>query len=77
MSKCEIFDLMDSRDFYTMKPPWVVDFVTVIKNSKLFRFRHDFKVFSCEKFKLVLAEPALNKFFLRAILKLKKYHGCF
>ncbi len=43
--KCEIFNLMDSRDFYTIKSPWVCDFGTVTKNSKLFRFRHDFEVF--------------------------------
>jgi hypothetical protein len=37
-AKCEISDLMDSCDFYTIKPPWIGDFETVIKNSKLFRF---------------------------------------
>jgi hypothetical protein len=36
--KCEIFDLMDSRDFYTIKPLWVGDFGTVIKKSKFFFF---------------------------------------
>ncbi len=61
MPKCEIFNLMDSRYFYTIKPPWVGDFRTVIKDSKLFRFRHDFEVFSCENIELVHAEPALNK----------------
>ncbi len=45
MPKCKIFNLMDSHDFYTIKPPLVGDFGTVIKNSKLFRFRHDFEVF--------------------------------
>jgi hypothetical protein len=44
--KCEIFDLMASRDFYPIKPLWVGDFWTVIQNSKLFHFGHDFKVFS-------------------------------
>jgi hypothetical protein len=24
--KCEMFDHMDFRDFYTIKPPWVGDF---------------------------------------------------
>jgi hypothetical protein len=43
-----------------MKPPWVGDFGTVIKNSKLFSFRHDFEVFSREIFELVPAEPALR-----------------
>jgi hypothetical protein len=61
--KCEIFDLIDSRDFYTIKPPWVGDFGTVIKNSKLFRFRHDLEVFSRENFELVHAEPAQKIFF--------------
>jgi hypothetical protein len=27
--KCEIFDLLDSRDFYTIKPPWEGDFGNV------------------------------------------------
>jgi hypothetical protein len=49
---------MDSRDFYTIKPPWVGDFGTVIKYAKLFPFRHDFEVFSRENFELVHAEPA-------------------
>jgi hypothetical protein len=52
MPKCEIFNLMDSRDFYTIKPSWVGDFGTKIKISKLFRF------FS--------AEHALTIFVLRA-----------
>jgi hypothetical protein len=50
--KCEIFDLLDSNDFYTIKSPWVDDFGTVIKNSKLFRFRHDFEIFFRENFEL-------------------------
>jgi hypothetical protein len=29
---CGIFDLMDSHDFYTIKPPRVGDFGAVIKN---------------------------------------------
>jgi hypothetical protein len=58
--KCEILDLMDSRDFYTKKPPWVGDFGTVMKNLKLFRFRHDFEVCTRENFALVHAESALN-----------------
>jgi hypothetical protein len=45
LPKCEIFDLMDSHDFSIIKSPWVGDFETVIKNSKLFRFRHDFEFF--------------------------------
>ncbi len=32
------------------------------KNSKLFRFRHDFEVFSREIFEFVHAEPALKSF---------------
>jgi hypothetical protein len=47
-AKCEISDLMVSCDFSTKKPPWVGDFGTVIKNSKLFRFSHDFEVFSAK-----------------------------
>ncbi len=35
----EIFYQMDSRDFYTIKLAWAGDFGTVIKDSKLFRFR--------------------------------------
>jgi len=54
---------MNSRDFYTKNPSWVADFGTVIKNTKLFRFRHDFEVFSRENFELVHAEPAQKKFF--------------
>jgi hypothetical protein len=33
MPKCEIFDRLDSRGFYIVKPPCVDDFGTVIKNS--------------------------------------------
>jgi hypothetical protein len=62
---------MDSRDFYTIKPPWVADFGTVIKNSKLFRFRHDVEDYSRENFELVHTEPAL-KIFLTARSKIKK-----
>jgi hypothetical protein len=40
-SKCEIFDILDSRYFYTIKLPKVGDFGIVIKNMKLFRFVHD------------------------------------
>jgi hypothetical protein len=36
--KCDIFKLIDSRDFYTMKPLWVGDFGIVIKNSKIVSF---------------------------------------
>jgi hypothetical protein len=54
---------MDSRYFYTIKPPWVGVFGTVIRNSKLFRFRHDLEVFSRENFELVHAEPAQKNFF--------------
>ncbi len=45
--KVEIFDLMDSRDFYIIKPLRVGDFVTVIK-IRNFRFGHDFEVFSAK-----------------------------
>ncbi len=61
MPKSEIFDLMDSRDFYTIKPLLVVDFGTVIKKSKLFRFGH--RSFSRENFEFVHAEHALKNFF--------------
>jgi hypothetical protein len=65
VAKCEIFDLMDSRDLYTIKPPCVGDFGTIIKNVKLFRFGHDFEVvFFREKLDLVQAEHALRKFLL-------------
>ncbi len=60
MPKCEIFNLLDSRDFYTIKPPWVGDFGTVIKNSKLFRYGHDFKVFP-RNFELAYVEHAQKK----------------
>ncbi len=63
--------------FYTIKPQWVGDFATVIKNSKLFRFLHDFEVFPRENSELVHAEPGLNNFFLRARSKIKKSYGCF
>jgi hypothetical protein len=36
--KSEIFDLMDSRDFYTIKPPWVCDFGTVNKKFEIISF---------------------------------------
>jgi hypothetical protein len=36
--KCEICDLMDSRDFYTIKPPWVGDFEAIIKIQNCFVF---------------------------------------
>jgi hypothetical protein len=57
--KCEIFDLMDSRDFFTIKPPWVGDFGTVLKNSKLFHFLHISKFFR-ENYELVHVEHALK-----------------
>ncbi len=60
--KCGIFDLMDSRDCYNIQPQWAGNFGTVIKNSKLFRFRHGFNVFFFrENLELVHAEPALKK----------------
>jgi len=34
--KCEIFNLLDFHDFYTLKPLWLGDFRAVIKNSKAF-----------------------------------------
>jgi hypothetical protein len=36
--KCEIFDLVDSRDFCTMKPPW----------KGVFRYFNDFEVCSAK-----------------------------
>ncbi len=61
MPKRKIFDLMDSCDFYNIKPLWVGDFGTVVENSKLFHFGHAFEVFS-ENFELVHAEHAQKKF---------------
>jgi len=58
--KCEIFDLMDSRDFSTIKPQWIGDSRTIIKNSKLFRFLHDFQVCFRENYELVHTEHALK-----------------
>jgi hypothetical protein len=49
--------------FYTIKPQWVADFGTVIINSKLLRFLHDFEVFSREHFEILHAEPALKIYF--------------
>ncbi len=51
MHKCEIFNLMNSRDFSTIKPLWVGDFGTVVMISNFF---------SRENFELV---PALKKYF--------------
>jgi hypothetical protein len=53
------------------------DFGTVIKNPKLFRFRHDFEVYTRENFELVHAEPAPKILFLRARSKIKQYYSCF
>ncbi len=36
--KCEIFDLIDSRDFYTIKPPRVDNFGIVIKKFESVSF---------------------------------------
>ncbi len=44
VSKCEIFDLLDSHAFYTIKSLWASDFETVKKNSKAFHFGYDFEV---------------------------------
>ncbi len=77
MPKCEIFSLIDSREFYIIAPPWVGDFGTVIKSLKLFRFCHDVEVFFREDFVLVHAEHALKKIFI-ARSKIKKvFYGCF
>ncbi len=46
--KCESLDMLDSHDFYTIKPLWVDDFQTVIKNLKAFRIGYDFKVCSAK-----------------------------
>ncbi len=35
-NKGEIFDLLDSRYFYAIKPPWIGDFGIEIKNAKYF-----------------------------------------
>ena len=53
--------------FFTIEPPWVGDFGTVIKNLKLFCFRNDFKVFTREIFELVHAEPALKKIYFEEL----------
>ncbi len=42
----EIFNLLDSQDFYITKPPGKGDFGTVIKNSKVFGLGSDFEIFS-------------------------------
>ncbi len=44
MPKCEIFNLLDSQDFYTIKPLWVGDFGTGIKNSKAFGLGSHFEI---------------------------------
>jgi hypothetical protein len=36
--KCEIFNLMDSRDFYSIKPQRAGDFGTVMKKFKIVAF---------------------------------------
>jgi hypothetical protein len=46
------------------------DFGTVIKNSKLFRFRHDFEVYFRENFELVHAEPAKIQTKIKSIIVL-------
>jgi hypothetical protein len=53
--------------FFTIKPPWVGDFGTVIKNLKLFCFRNDFKVFTRKIFELVHAEPAQKKIYFEEL----------
>jgi hypothetical protein len=74
--KCEIFDLLDSSDFYTIKLQWVGDFGTVIKNSKLFRFGHDFKVFP-RNFEVAYVEHAQNIVREEARSKINIAYGCF
>jgi hypothetical protein len=64
--KCEIFDLLDSRDFYTG---------TVIKNSKLSRFGHDIKVFP-QNFELAYVEHAQNIVREGARSKINIAYGC-
>jgi hypothetical protein len=49
----------------------VGDFWIVIKSSKLFRFRHDFEVFSIKNVELVHAVPALKNIF-ESYIKIKK-----
>ena len=59
LRECRAFDLMDSRDFSTIKPPWAGDFGTIMKNLNCFVFLHDFEVFIRENDELVHAEHAL------------------
>ncbi len=60
--KCEIFDLMDSRDFSIIKPPGAGDFGTIRKNSNSFFFFMISKFFH-ENDELVHAEHALKNCF--------------
>jgi hypothetical protein len=59
--KCEIFFLLDSRQFYTTKPQWVGNFETEIKNKYKDRFGLDCKVFFSENFVLAHAEYVRKK----------------
>ena len=74
----EIFNLLNSRDFYTIKPPWVDDFGTVIKNQ-LFSVWSWFKSFIQNSFSLRML--SIHNFFLGggvgAKSKIKIAHGCF
>jgi hypothetical protein len=52
---------LDSRDFYTIKPPWIGDLRTLIKKkSKSFRFGYEFEVFFRETFEVAHAEYAIK-----------------
>ncbi len=60
MPKCEILDLLDSREFFTKKPSLLKDFGTVIKYSKFFNLVIISK-FLHENFELAHAEYEIKK----------------
>ncbi len=62
VSKCEIFDLLDSYGFYTIRPLWVGNFGTR-KKFKSFSSWLWFRTLLGENFEFARAEHALNKFF--------------
>ncbi len=68
VSKCEVFDLLDSRYFYTINLPWVGDFGTGIKILKLFRFVRNFIVFFRDNVELLHANllSMRKKFFVES-----------
>ncbi len=63
MPKCEISDLLDSHDFYTIKPLWVDDFWDGNKKSKTLCFGYDFEVCPA-KFLVRTCRACATNFFL-------------